>query len=156
MSLESIDALTTTVTGGVGESPTRPDAALKTRGEVAYSSDLWADEMLWGATLRSPHPYATIKSIDITEALKLPGVYAVLTHHDVPGENLYGLEHADQPVLAATVVRYQGEPIAIVAADHPETARRAADRIHVDYEVHEPLTDPEVARTADAPVLHPD
>src|SRR5256885_9239768 len=112
MSLESIDALTTTVTGGVGESPTRPDAALKTRGEFAYSSDLWADEMLWGATLRSPHPYAAITSIDISKALALSGVYAVLTHEDVPGQNIYGLEHADQPVLAATVGRYQGEPCA--------------------------------------------
>ncbi|HEV2783731.1 MAG TPA: xanthine dehydrogenase subunit D [Actinophytocola sp.] len=149
-------ALTTTVTGRIGDSPVRPDGALKVRGEFAYSSDLWADEMLWGATLRSPHPYATIKSIDISAALALPGVSAVLTHDDVPGDNIYGLEHPDQPVLAATVVRYQGEPIAVVAADHPETARRAVDRIVVDYEVHDPVTDPEVALTAAAPVLHPD
>jgi xanthine dehydrogenase D subunit len=148
-------ALSTSVAGGVGTSPTRPDAALKVRGEFAYSSDLWADEMLWGATLRSPHPYARIRSIDISEALKLPGVYAVLTHDDVPGENLYGLEHPDQPVLAVDEVRYQGEPVAIVAAEHPETARRAADRIAVDYDVLDPVTDPEAARTEAAPVLHP-
>ena len=90
---------------------------------------------MWGATLRSPHPYARITGIDITEALKLPGVYAVLTHEDVPGANLYGLEHSDQPVLAVDVVRYQGEPVALVAADHPETARRAIKRIKVDYDV---------------------
>lgn len=156
MTRASVDALTTTMSGGVGDSPTRPDGALKVRGEFAYSSDLWADEMLWGATLRSPHPYATIKSVDISAALTLPGVYAVLTHEDVPGANIYGLEHPDQPVLAETVVRYEGEPIVVVAADHPETARRAVDRIAVDYEVHEPVADPEFARTAGAAVLHPD
>lgn len=145
----------TTVSGGIGESPLRPDGAQKTRGEFAYSSDLWADDMLWGATLRSPHPYARITKVDLTEALKLPGVHAVLTHEDVPGENLYGLEHADQPVLAVDVVRYQGEPVAIVAADHPETARRAAARISVDYEVLTPVTDAEAAMRDDAPVLHP-
>ncbi|TDV55255.1 xanthine dehydrogenase subunit D [Actinophytocola oryzae] len=143
------------VTGGIGESPLRPDGAQKTRGEFAYSSDLWADDMLWGATLRSPHPYARIRKVDLTEALKLPGVYAVLTHEDVPGENLYGLEHPDQPVLAVDVVRYQGEPVAIVAADHPETARRAAARIEVDYEVLTPVTDAEAALRGEAPILHP-
>jgi xanthine dehydrogenase D subunit len=148
--------LVTSVAGGVGESPVRPDGAQKTRGEFAYSSDLWAEDMLWGATLRSPHPYARILGVDLTEALKLPGVYAVLTHEDVPGENLYGLEHPDQPVLAVDIVRYQGEPVAIVAADHPETARRAAARIEVDYEVLTPVTDAEAAMRDGAPVLHPD
>jgi CO/xanthine dehydrogenase Mo-binding subunit len=146
-------ALTTNVSGRVGESPTRPDGALKVRGEFAYSSDLWADEMLWGATLRSPHPYARIRSIDIAAALTLPGVYAVLTHADVPGENHYGLEHPDQPVLAKDVVRYQGEPVAVVAAEHPETARRAADAITVDYEILEPVTDATTARGAEP--IHP-
>jgi xanthine dehydrogenase D subunit len=149
------DLLTTHVSGGVGESPLRPDGTQKTRGEFAYSSDLWAEDMLWGATLRSPHPYARIKKVDLTEALKLPGVHAVLTHEDVPGENVYGLEHSDQPVLAVDVVRYQGEPIAIVAADHPETARRAAARVAVDYEVLTPVTDAEAAMRPDATPLHP-
>src|SRR3712207_1124798 len=97
--------------------------------------------MVWGVTLRSPHPHARIRRIDVAEALAVPGVSAVLTADDVPGENAYGLEHADQPVLAADVVRYEGEPVALVAADHPETARRAAARIRVDYEVLPALTD---------------
>jgi xanthine dehydrogenase D subunit len=145
----------TTTSGGVGTSPQRPDGALKARGEFAYSSDLWHEDMIWGATLRSPHPYARILSVDITEALKLPGVYAVLTHSDVSGTNLYGLEHQDQPVLAVDVVRYQGEPIALVGADHPETVRRALARITVDYEVLTPLTDARVAAHGDGPALHP-
>jgi xanthine dehydrogenase D subunit len=125
----------------VGDSATRPDGVLKVTGEFAYSSDLWADDMVWGVTLRSPHPRARIRGIDVSGALAVPGVHAVLTHEDVPGEKFYGLEHRDQPVLAIDQVRYQGEPVALVAADHPETARRARDRIRVDYEVAEPLTD---------------
>ena len=97
--------------------------------------------MLWGVTLRSPHPHARIRSLDIGAALAVPGVFAVLTSDDVPGELLYGLEIADQPVLARGTVLYQGEPVALVAADHPETARRACARIAVDYEVLEPVTD---------------
>ncbi|MCZ2803493.1 xanthine dehydrogenase subunit D [Modestobacter sp. VKM Ac-2983] len=131
--------------GGVGDDAQRPDGVLKVRGEFAYGSDLWMADMLWGVTLRSPHPYARIRSVDTSAALATPGVSAVLTADDVPGEKVYGLELADQPVLALDVVRYQGEPVALVAADHPETARLAASRIQVDYEVWEPVTD---ARTA--------
>ncbi len=58
--------------GGVGESPTRPDARQKVTGEFAYSSDLWLDGMLWGATLRSPHPRALVKGIGIGVALASP------------------------------------------------------------------------------------
>jgi xanthine dehydrogenase D subunit len=129
--------------GGVGDSPQRPDGTLKVSGEFAYASDLWMDGMLWGATLRSPYPRARILSIDIGPAVATPGVYAVLTHEDVPGRKLYGLGVVpDQPVLAADEVRHQGEPIAIVAADHPEIARRAADRIAIEWDVLEPITDP--------------
>ena len=86
--------------GGVGTDASRPDGTLKVTGEFAYGSDLWADEMLWGVTLRSPHPSARIRSIDLGPALAVPGVYAVLTADDVPGEKRYGLELDDQPVLA--------------------------------------------------------
>src|SRR5215218_7533236 len=140
---------------GIGESVRRPDGIPKVKGEFAYASDAWADRMLWGSTLRSPHPRAKIRSIEIGAALRVPGVQAVLTHEDVPGRKTYGLEIQDQPVLAWEDVRYQGEPIAIVAADHPETARAAAKRIEVDYEVLEPLTDPERALDPSVPPLHP-
>ena len=84
----------------------------------------------------------------------MPGVWAVLTADDVPGDNAFGLEHADQPVLASEFVRYEGEPVALVAADHPETARRAAARIAVDYEVLPAVTDPRRAMDDDAPPVH--
>src|SRR5438128_3387474 len=140
----------------IGESVLRPDGPAKARGDFAYSSDLRVDGMLWGATVRSPHPYARIVSIDTVEAGVMPGVKAVLTHHDVPGRNLYGLEIEDQPVLASEVVRYWGEAVALVAAEHPEQARRAAEKLRVEYEVLQPVTDPDYALTSDAPRLHPD
>jgi xanthine dehydrogenase D subunit len=142
------------VSGRVGESVQRPDAVLKVKGDFPYSSDLQVKGMLWGATVRSPHPYARIGSIDTADALRSPGVRAVLTHEDVPGRKVYGLEIPDQPVLAIDTVRYWGEAVALVAADHPEQARRAAAKVHVDYQVLVPLTDPEVALTPDAPSLH--
>ncbi|TYB46875.1 molybdopterin cofactor-binding domain-containing protein [Actinomadura chibensis] len=129
--------------GGVGESPLRPDGTLKVAGEFAYASDLWMDGMLWGATLRSPHARALIRSVDIGPALAVPGVRAVLTHADVPGRAMFGIDGTeDQPVLAIDQVRYQGEPVALVAADDPETARRALEKIVVGYEPLAPITDP--------------
>jgi CO/xanthine dehydrogenase Mo-binding subunit len=98
------------------------------------------DEML-GATLRSPHPHARIRSIELGEAVASAGVYAVMLADDVPGTRFYGLEFADQPVLAWEVVRYVGEPVALVAAEHPELARRAAEKIVVDYEPLPAVTD---------------
>lgn len=140
--------------GDIGESTRRADGVPKVRGEFGYSSDLWMEDMLWGATLRSPHPHANIRSIDTSEAEAMPGVHAVLTHEDVPGRKVYGMEVPDQPVLAWEKVRYQGEPVALVAADHPETARRALQKIKVEYEVLEPLTDAEEAMKEGAPRLH--
>src|SRR4051794_9604224 len=143
----------TTIRGGIGETVRRPDGIPKVKGDFAYSSDLWADGMLWGATLRSPHPRARIRELNIAPALAVRGVHAVLTHEDVPGRKTYGLEIPDQPVLAWDQVRYQGEPIVIVAADHPETARHAAAQVEIDFEVLEPVTDMEAALTAEP--LHP-
>ena len=140
--------------GRVGDSTPRVDGVPKVTGEFAYSSDLQAAGMLWGHTLRSPHAHARIISIDISEAVGMPGVHAVLTHEDVPGEKRYGLEFPDQPVLAYERVRYFGEPVALVAAEHPEQARRAAGRIRVEYEELELVVDPERATEQDR--LHPD
>jgi CO/xanthine dehydrogenase Mo-binding subunit len=140
--------------GRVGEIVPRADGIPKVTGEFAYSSDLNAAGMLWGHTLRSPHSHARITGIDLSAALAAPGVHAVLTHEDVPGEKLYGLEFQDQPVLAVDRVRYYGEPVALVAAEHPEQARRAAELIRVDYEPLAPIADAETA-TEQEP-LHPD
>ncbi|WP_329024579.1 xanthine dehydrogenase subunit D [Streptomyces sp. NBC_00690] len=143
--------------GGIGESTLRPDGVLKVTGEFAYASDLWHEDMLWGHTLRSPHAHAEIRSIDISEALAVPGVHAVLTHADLPTDvRHYGLEIQDAPVLAEGKVRHHGEPVALVAADHPETARRAAAKIRVDYVELPVITDERSATAPDAVLIHED
>ena len=141
--------------GGVGESVRRVDGVPKVRGEFEYASDLRRDGMLHGATLRSPHPHARIVSIDIAAATAAPGVRAVLTHADVPGKKTFGLDVPDQPVLAIDVVRYAGEPVAIVAAEDPELARAALKQIDVNYEVLTPVTDMERALEPNSPSVHP-
>ena len=147
-------ARTGTRRGRLGESEARPDGVPKVRGEFAFTSDMWAEGMLWGRTLRSPHPAARIASVDTSAARRIPGVRAVVTAADVPGRPTYGLDHPDAPVFASEVVRYAGEPVAAVAADHPEAARLALAAIVVDYEVTTPLLDAEAA--IDAEPLHPD
>ena len=142
------------VKSGIGTSAPRPDAQDKVQGDFIFSSDLSSDGMLWGQTLRSPHASAKILSIDISEALTISGVHAILTADDVPGKNIFGLERTDQPVLASDCVRYVGEPIAIVAADHPEIARKATDAIRVDYAILSPLIDSYLAIAADP--IHPE
>ncbi|MEU9331562.1 molybdopterin cofactor-binding domain-containing protein [Streptomyces sp. NPDC048290] len=139
--------------GGIGESTPRPDGVLKVTGEFAYSSDMWHEDMLWGQILRSTTAHAEILAIDTAEALAMPGVYAVLTYDDLPTDvKNYGLEIQDTPVLAHGKVRHHGEPVAIVAADHPETARRAAAKIKVDYRELPVITD-EASATAPGAIL---
>ena len=131
--------------GLIGDSTLRPDGIPKLKGEFEYAQDLTAAEMLWGATVRSPHAYARVLSIDLAPALAVGGVHAVLTADDVPGRGTFGLEQLDQPVLAGDYVNYWGEPVVVVAAEDQDTARRAAAAVVVEYEVLDPQVDPEEA-----------
>ncbi len=130
---------------GVGASPARPDGIPKVTGNFAYASDLWADQMLWAATRHAPYASARVVRIDTTPALAMAGVQAVITQEDVPGKKTFGQIVQDQPVLADDLVRYWGEPVAVVAADDAETARLAAAAIEVEYEQLPALTDIEEA-----------
>ena len=147
---------TTTRRDILGASALRPDGSAKVSGKFEFSSDLHAEHMLWGATLRSPHPFARIVSIDLSAAYKISGVEAIITAEDVPGKKTYGLIASDQPVFANEIVRYVGEPIAAVAADHPETCRRALAVIKVEYEILTPITDAEIAMLPKTLKIHPD
>jgi xanthine dehydrogenase D subunit len=142
--------------GRIGDSAARPDGVAKVQGTFRFSSDLPVEGALWGATLRSPHPYARIVRIDVSPAWRITGVEALITAADVPGKPTYGLISSDQPVFASDYVRYVGEPVAAVAADHPETCRRALDAIVVEYEILDPLLDPERAIDGSHPSVHPD
>jgi xanthine dehydrogenase D subunit len=131
------------IRGGIGESVKRPDGIPKLTGNFAFISDLYADGMLWGATRRSPYAHARITRLDIGPALAVPGVVTVITQDDVPGKATFGQIEQDQPVLCDGVSRYWGEPVAVVAAHDPETARKAAQAIIVEWEPLEPMVDAE-------------
>lgn len=128
----------------------------KVTGEAKYTDDYTFPGMLYARTLRSPYPHAKILGIDTSAAKALPGVQAVLTHEDVPGENIHGLVYKDWPVLCDTVVRYVGDAVAIVAAESEEIAAEALKLIKVDYEPLPVVADPEYAHSEDAPNLHPE
>ncbi|ONK13960.1 putative xanthine dehydrogenase subunit D [Streptomyces sp. MP131-18] len=139
---------------GLGTSLAPAEADAKVTGTHPYTADLWAEGLLWAAVLRSPHPHARIKGIDTAEAAGMPGVRTVVTHAEVAGDAGLGRTVTDRPPLASDLVRYHGEPVAAVAADHPETARLAAAAIVVEYEVLDAVTDPE--KSFEAAPLHPD
>ncbi len=142
--------------GRLGDSALRPDGVAKVQGTFQFSGDVSADGFLWGATLRSPHPYARIVRIDLSGAWRVAGVESVITAADVPGKATYGLISQDQPVFASEYVRFVGEPVAAVAADHPDVCRRALEAIVVEYEVLEPLVEPSLAVDGSFPPIHPD
>jgi len=144
----------TRVRGGIGESVKRPDGIPKVTGNFAYASDLTADGMLWGATLRSPFASARLVRLDISAALAMPGVHAVLTQEDVPGRKTFGQITPDQPVFVDGEARFWGEPVAVVAADDPETARLAVAAIGVEWEELTPLVDMEEALAGDEVFRH--
>ena len=86
---------------GLGVSLPPADVRAKTEGTFPYAADLWAEGLLWAAVLRSPHPHARIVSIDTAAAAAMPGVRAVVTHEDVPGDAAHGRRVADRPVFAS-------------------------------------------------------
>ncbi|MDP2601583.1 MAG: xanthine dehydrogenase family protein molybdopterin-binding subunit [Deltaproteobacteria bacterium] len=139
----------------VGKPTPRVEGELKVTGKAQYSADLKLPNMLWGRCLRSPISSGRIKSIDISKALRAPGVKAVITGKDVPGLRI-GRRICDTPVVADGVVRFIGEKVAAVAAETKLAAEQALDLIEVEYEELEPLLDPLEAIKPGAPILHPD
>jgi CO/xanthine dehydrogenase Mo-binding subunit len=111
--------------------------------------------MLWVAVVRAAYPHARILKIDTDAAAAAPGVVKVLTAKDVPGENAFGIQIQDMPVLCADRVRYLGDAVALVAAESRREARAGAALVKVDYQVLPEVIDPEEAMKPDAPALHP-
>lgn len=130
------------------------DARDKVLGSALYAADLTMPGMLHAAVLRSPHPHADILDIDDREARTLPGVVAVVTARDVPGLNRFGRVIKDQRVLADGRVRQIGDTVAAVAAESPETARRALSLISVNYRPLPAIVDPAEALMDGAPLIH--
>jgi CO/xanthine dehydrogenase Mo-binding subunit len=132
----------------------RPDAAAKLSGNPGYLTDLSVPGMLHAAVLMSPHPHARIAGIDVSAAKDIAGVHAVVTDADVPAGFLVGIRRKDQPVLARGVVRYVGEPIAVVAGERRDIAERAVAAIRVAYDILPVIGDPENALAPGAVPLH--
>ncbi len=138
----------------VGQPVPAQETVDKVTGRARFTDDYRFGGMLIGRTLRAAYPHARIKSIDTSKAKALPGVVAVLTHEDIPGDNIHGLIYDDWPALAGDKVRYMGDPVAVVAAEDEETAERALDLIEVEYEPLPVVADPIAARRDDAPLVH--
>ncbi|KAA1174480.1 molybdopterin-dependent oxidoreductase [Marinobacter salinexigens] len=122
-------------------------------GQLDYPTDLLdTPGLLHGAILRSAHAHARLIRVDVSRALTMPGVHAVVTAEDVPGLNRFGIVVRDQPVFCEERVRFEGDAIAAVAADSRAEARAAMAAIDVEYEPLPPVTE---AVTADRqPPLH--
>jgi len=142
---------------GVGARAARYDGAALALGEKPFVGDLVEPGMLHGAVRLSDHPRARVVRIDTSRALAHPGVFAVATAADVPGERTQGSLTRDwrQLVAEGEVTAYVGDVLAAVAAESRHAARAAAALVDVEYEVLEPVTDPFEALAADAPLLHP-
>lgn len=136
----------------IGRSLPRKDGEDKVRGKLRYLGDRLAPEMLHAAVKTSPHAHALLSKIDIHAALQAPGVRAVLTGADIPGN--IGIYLGDKPPLAFKKVRHYGEPVAAVVADSEAEARAALPLIKVDYEQLEVVHSPAEALAKGAPLLH--
>ena len=143
--------------GHVGDRTVRVDSDEKLLGTGEFVDDMQVPGMLHAAVLRSAHPRALVKKIDISAAAAFPGVISVLTARDIPGERLLGHIVHDWPVMIAEgeETHYVGDALAILAADTKDAAQQAIQQIRVDYEVLEPLLSPAAALLAGAPALHP-
>ena len=144
-----------TAASGVGASLPRLDAREKVTGRATYIADMVRPDMLHAAIHASPLAHARIRGYDTAEAQAVPGVACVLTGDDFPDGRM-GAFIKDEPAIAKGKVRYPGEPVAVVAAEDEETARRAAALIRVDYEELPVAATPEAAVAPDAPLIHED
>ncbi len=138
----------------IGTSVPQVTARAKVLGRAQYAGDIKLPGMLHGKVLRSPYPHARIVSIDVSAALALPGVKAVLTGADAP-KTMWGVHHKERRILAEGRVIFAGEEVAAVAAVTEEIARDALDLICVNYEELPPLLTPEEAMAEGAPGVHP-
>ncbi len=137
----------------IGRRLLRPDAVDKVTGRARFPGDLYMEGMLYAKVRFSDRPHARILAIDTTEAERVPGVVAILTHRDVP-VNEYGLIFKDQPALNGDKVRSLFDRVALVIAETERAARRARDLIRIEYEDLPVVTDPREAMKPGAPVIH--
>lgn len=148
---------TGTWTSPIGARIPNVDWPAKTAGEAVYTGDLVLPGMLYARILRSPHPHARLRGIDISEAMRVPGVAAVVTAADIPDRTYihHGGPLSDRRVLARDVVRFVGEEVAGVAAESLAAADAAIRAIEVDYQSLPAATTLDEALRPNAPKIHP-
>lgn len=138
----------------INENIHRKEAWDKVSGNAKYTADKPVTGYLHARILTSPHPHARIKSIDCLKASQLQGVKAIITGNDFPV--LSGVLLEDRPPIAKDVVKYAGEPVAVVAAVTEAIALKAVRMIEVEYQLLEAVFSPVEALKIEAPLLHPD
>ncbi|MEW6425475.1 MAG: molybdopterin cofactor-binding domain-containing protein [Bacillota bacterium] len=140
----------------VGKSPPRVDGVAKVTGCARFAADLKLPGMLYARVLRSRTPHAVLRRIDAAEALTLPGVVAVYTAADIPGQNSTGIIVKDEPVLVAIGgrIRRVGDPLALVVAESEEVAEAALAKIKVEDEELPAVFSALAAISAEAPKVH--
>src|SRR6202142_1229464 len=140
----------------IGQGVVRPDAEAKVTGQAKFSDDLKFDGMLYAAVKRCGIPHGFLRKLDVSKARALPGVVAVLTAEDIPGEHNHGLVIYDWPAIVGMNerVRYVGDSVAIVAAQTQEIAEQAVGLIEAEFEPQPIISNPVQARQADVPDLH--
>jgi len=138
----------------VGSNVRRIDAEVKATGEATFTDDIqFGTNLLHARIKRSPHPHAKIIAIDTSRAEILPGVKVVVTGSDYPG--YIGLYLQDRHIFCRNTVRYIGDPVVGVAATTEAIAEKAVDLITVDYELLDPVLDPEYGASSSSSLLHP-
>ena len=139
----------------VGKRVVRSDSLAKVTGRARYTADLKFPKMLAAKVLRSPYPHARILGIDLTRALKVPGVKAAISGFDTLGVKWGVFRYTqDHSMLPTDKVRYIGEDVAAVAAVDEETAMEALSYIKVDYEPLPAVFDPVESMSEGAPQIH--
>jgi xanthine dehydrogenase molybdenum-binding subunit len=141
----------------IGHSHFRPDAVPKVTGEALFTDDLMLEGMLYARVRRAGIPHAFLTRLDVSKARELEGVQAVLTAADIPGEHLHGLIYNDWPVMVGIGerVRYEGDALAIVAAETQQIADQAVALIEAEFDPQPIISDPIQARQPGQPQLHP-
>jgi xanthine dehydrogenase molybdenum-binding subunit len=140
----------------VGHTHLRPDGIEKVTGQALYTDDLQFEGMLYARVRRAMIPHGFLIKLDVSRAKALPGVAAVLTADDIPGEHNHGLVIYDWPVMVGVGerVRYVGDALAIVAAETQEIADQAAALIEAEFDLQPVITNPVQARQERVPQIH--
>ncbi len=143
--------------GGMGDAAVRTDGIKKVTGQAHFTDDYKLLKPIQGKFVWAPYPHAKILKVDTAEARKMPGVVAIATYDDIPGRKVFGQGYfPQQPVIAGDVVRFVGDPVAVVYAETEEEAAAAVKAVKVEYEPLPIVSDMEEAMKPDSVKVYPE